>query len=359
MALRAGEPRLDAGVDRLFDLEFAAARAVFDDHIRSRPEEEAGLLLHAAAIWWEAATEPLHGAVAPGLEDRFRRDLKAALKLSKKRFRHDDPGVRADARLAAGLAWTLRGQWEMDRGRRRTALSSWRKGAKHLRRCLDLDPRRSDAYLGIGLLRYHAGDREEGLRALDVASRRGSWVGPAADILLVKLMILDRGDYEGALHPLEALRRRFPRSLYLRLLETVALQRLGRWAESYRLAARTFERPEYRRGLLGAKQPRILCGFYQHRCLERGTLVGVVEWVSRALDSGRPAGAWAALLRLYRGLAYGMTGKRDLAVADLEKVGSPRGLEGMRDIVDACLTDPCGRSSVVRFMERIAFPARP
>jgi len=347
------DPSLYSGVVALFDLEFAAARSRFRDYIRREPDDPAGYIHEAAAIWWESSTELMYGKVDRGLEKLFFEDLDRALKLSKERFEAPRVEARAEAYLTAGTALGLRGQWHLDRDQRSKAFSYARKGAKHLRKCLEIDKGRSDAHLGLGLLAYRKGDKD-GVYAIRTALDGGDWTPPAAAYFLLRILILDRGDYEEALPVIRRLRGQFPSSLYLRFLEAVALQRLGRWNESHKLVYDAFRSEPLRKQMLGSEHPRLLCGFFQHVCLERGTLIGAAEWTSRAMETGEPKGAWLELMRAYRGLAYDLAGEREVAARTYAEMRRQPEVERLQLLVETCRPAACGRREAVEFLRALS-----
>ncbi|MFA5140874.1 MAG: tetratricopeptide repeat protein [Elusimicrobiota bacterium] len=341
LAVPAQGAWLEQGTAALFDLEFDKARAVCEGRIREAPTDPSGALCRAAATWWQAATEPVEGRVDAALEKRFFADVDAAFKLAKK-------GSGAQAHVMAGLALGLRAQWHQDRGEKGKAKSYGKKAAKRLKKALKLDPRASDAHFGLGVL-----DLEEGTYALRTAMGYGRLTSDAAAFFLLRVLILERKDYEAALPVLERLRGRYPRSLMLKFLEAVALHRVGRWDESRALLSGLLQDPAVRAEFLGPKQPRIVCGFYQERCLERETLLGAIEWTSREIETWHPKGLWRSVLLFYRGLAYGLAGDHDLAARDLRAVERHPELSPMSWAADTCASGICRRQTVLELMKEL------
>ena len=177
----------------------------------------------------------------------------------------------------------------------------------------------------------------------------------SSDLFLLRVLILGRKDYEAALPVLERLRGRYPRSLLLKFLEAVALHRAGRWDESHALLSGLFQDPAARAELLGPKQPRIVCGFHQERCLEREALLGAVEWTSRELETWHPRGLWRSVLLFYRGLAYGLLGDHDFAARDLRAVERHPDITRMLWAADACAGD-CRKQTVLELMKELYNP---
>lgn len=347
------DPGIRAGISSLFRLDFGQARGRFAEYIREKPESPVGYLAHGASIWWQAATEPVYGRVDDTLEKQFHADIKSAVKLAKKRFKAKDDLVRARAYLLAGLAHGLRGQWYWDQERDRKALSQAKKARRYLKKCLKYEPGNVDAAFGITLIEYYEGEREK-LPGLDAAMRRGRLTSSAAAIFRLRISILDRKDYPAALPAIETLTKRYPDSLFLTVLKAVILHRLDRWKESHGLIRGVMRDRSRRLRFLGRDHPRLICGFYQHRCLEKSSLRGVVEWTSRALHVGGRGPFWDAFLRMYRGLAHDLVGDRELAELDFKRMDKHHDLRHIRRLIELCVVDRCRRKDAVKFLERMS-----
>lgn len=344
---------LARGTEELLRLRFVPARAVFRGLIEVDPKDPAGYLFEAAAIWFEGATEPVYGRPSSGLERIFEEDLDRALRLSRALAREELEGLRADGELIAGLALGLRGLRHWEAGDRRRGLSYGRKAVKHLERALAIDPKLYDANFGLGVFHSLTGD-EEGVYELMSAAKGGEWTRDAAEFFLLRAQVLEGKDYAKGAKTLASLRERHADSPLLRLVEAAVLHRLGRWPESWRAARELFTRSREDRPLMGELHPRVLCGFYAHRCLEPGSLAAVAEWISRGLQEEKAGGAWESLLRLYRGAAYDAAGDRDLALRDYKRVRSAPELASLLFARDLCLAAPCGRARLVELLAELS-----
>lgn len=334
----------EAGMRRLLRFKFEEAREGFRLHIEEEPDDPAGYLFEAGAIWWEEASEPTGLRVPRHLENLFFADVSEALRLAKRRFRGADARSKADAHFLAGMTLGLRGLWHLKRGESRRARSDGRKGARHLRKCLKLDPKYSDAHLGLGLYGLELGE-EDAVYRLRTAMKHGTWTSvPAAFFLLSRQ--IGRRDYAAALKTARGMRRRYPESPLLRVAEICALHRVGRWRESYREGKKLFDWASGRPAYLGRLLPRTLCGLFGSRCLDRGSMLAVSEWTSRALETGKPKGAWRSLLHLLRGVSYDLNGDRDYAVRELKRVRRYRETMSLLFVADVCRSKRCRRGEV-------------
>ncbi len=339
----------NAGMRRLLRFEFEEARAGFRLYMEAEPDDPAGYLFEAGALWWEEASEPTHLRVPRHLEKLFIADIEETLRLAKRRFRGSDARSKADAHFMAGMALGLRGLWHLKRGERSRARAYGRKGARLLHKCLKLDPKYSDAHLGLGLYGLERGE-EYAAYQLRSAMEHGTWTSAPAAFFLLSHQI-GRRDYAAALKTARGMRRRYPESPLLRGAEIFSLYRVGRWRDSYREGKKLFdwasERPDY----LGRLLPRTLCALFGSRCLDREAMLAVSEWSSRALQTARPKGAWRSFLYLLRGTAYDLTGDRDYALRDLKRVERYPETMSMLFVVDVCRSKRC-RAEEVKTMLR-------
>ena len=161
----------------------------------------------------------------PQLRVRFYARLDRAEQLARQRLgvASNDP----DALFAVTLAYGLRADYTaLIQNQYVKALKDTRRGAESAEKLLKISPTYYDAYLATGVSNYlvgslfaplrwllrlggYKGDREEGLRHLEITATQGRLLAPFARMLLA-LACLRAGDTDRARQLLVALREQFP-----------------------------------------------------------------------------------------------------------------------------------------------------
>ncbi|RPJ57805.1 MAG: hypothetical protein EHM23_19350 [Acidobacteria bacterium] len=161
----------------------------------------------------------------PALRTRFNSRLTRAEQLARKRLKTvpNDP----DALFALTLVYGLRADYlALIQKENMNALKDTRRAAESAEKLLKVAPTYYDAYLATGISNYlvgslfapvrwllrlggYTGDREKGVRHLEITARQGRLLAPFARLLLA-VANLRAGDPERARQLLVSLRDEFP-----------------------------------------------------------------------------------------------------------------------------------------------------
>jgi len=231
-----------------YNLDHAEALATFRQSIAADPDAPAGYRLAAATIWitllfeqgvitvddylGQARGDVQRVPPAQALAAEFHDDLAKARTLAERRLRaHPD---EADAHFQVGAAFGFEASYTATvEGRLFASVGPARRAYAEHGRVLELDPKRKDAGLIVGMYRCAVaelsglprffaflsgfrGDRELGLRLVEEAARYPSEVQPNALFTLV-LLYNRAGRYDAALAVIRQLQARYPRNRLLRL----------------------------------------------------------------------------------------------------------------------------------------------
>jgi len=257
LALRA------QGLQLGYNLDHAGALAAFKDAIAADPGDPAAYRLEAATAWIDLLFE--QGAITvddylgqaranlpratptAALDIAFHDAIRQALTLSEERLRSHP--LDADAHFQVGAAYGCLASYAATiEGRLLGSLGPARRAYREHERALELDPRRKDAGLVVGLYRYAAsslpaplrllarlvgfgGDRERGLRMVEDAARYQSDTQPNALFTLI-LLYNREARYDDALRVIGELQQRFPRNRLLWLEAGGTALRAGRPADA-------------------------------------------------------------------------------------------------------------------------------
>jgi hypothetical protein len=251
---------LDAGYQRLYNLEFNRAHEVFRDWGRLHPQDPLAPASEAAAYLF-SELDRLHvlqselfvddekfehrKKLAPDehVQAAFQTALEQAESLSR-RILAQSPGD-ANALFADVLAFGLRADYTALIEKRNFASLRYMKSGRMLaERLLNLHPSYYDAYLAIGVENYifslrpapvrwllRAGgaetDKREGIEKLKLTAEKGHYLQPYARLLLAVSALRDK-DFARTQELLAGLAREFPRNpLYRRELDRLRLKTAG------------------------------------------------------------------------------------------------------------------------------------
>jgi tetratricopeptide (TPR) repeat protein len=251
------------GLDLGYNLDHDEALAAFKEAIAAAPGDPAPYRLEAAATWitllfeqgvitvddylGQARANLPRSAPTAELDRAFHDSLRQALTLSEQRLK--DHPTDPDAHYQVGAAFGFLASYTATvDGRVLGSLGAARRAYQEHERVLQLDPRRKDAGLIVGLYRYavaalpaplrlmarlagFGGGRERGLRMVEEAARYPSDVQPNALFTLI-LMYNRESRYDDALQVIGELQRRYPRNRLLWLEAGNTALRAGHLTEA-------------------------------------------------------------------------------------------------------------------------------
>lgn len=254
----------EAGFNALYNLDYAAAQAQFEEMIKLDPEHPAGYLYLATNQWLstlysmrrlqselynnDSFYAPEEEKVDPKIDQQFRDTIYKAFLKARGRLRKNPKDVEGLYYL--GAAYGVRASYEASVARRFVrALSDGSRGVDAERKVIKLDPSYADAYLSIGLYGYIfgtlpwsikgplkliglRGNRKQGLDYIQTAMTKGKYSNDDARIVLIALYRRE-ANYSEALKLLEELAVKYPRNYLFSLERADALGRMGKNNESY------------------------------------------------------------------------------------------------------------------------------
>jgi tetratricopeptide (TPR) repeat protein len=242
-----------------FNLDHAEALSSFRAAIAADPSDPAAYRLTAATIWIQSLF--LQGAVTADdylgqvkskidrkppsgeMAAAFRTNLDRAIALAEARVQANPRD--ADGHFQVGAAYGFQASYTATaEGRVMGGFGAARRAYREHKRVLELDPRRKDAGLIVGMYRYAVsllpwhwralaglagfdGGRDRGIELIEVAASDPSDV--QANALFTLVVIYNREKrYDDALRAIGDLQRRFPRNRLLWLEAGTTLLRAGR-----------------------------------------------------------------------------------------------------------------------------------
>lgn len=242
-----------------YNLDYPEAVAAFEQAVAADPNDATAHRLAAAAIWMtilfqqgnvtaedylgQTRDKVARTPAPPKLAAAFNAHIDRALEIAEARVRANPRD--ADAHFQLGAASGLRASYVGTvEGKVLGALGPARQAYKEHERCLELDPRRKDAGLIVGLYRY--GVSQLGFAGRMLAHIAGFGGGRAAGIRLVEeaaafrsdiqtnalfslIIVYNReGRHDDALRVIRELQTKYPRNRLLTLEAGSTALRAGR-----------------------------------------------------------------------------------------------------------------------------------
>lgn len=322
---------VDRGLERLYDFDFAAARASLQAAAADHPGHPVGPFLESLPGWWLALADPDDAAARAPVRERLERTLA----LADQRLRaapHD-----ADGRFfrAAALAC---------RGRLRSYDGEWIAAAWDGKRSIDMvrelradQPANQDLLFGLGLYDYYAevvpreyaifrplavffprGDRQRGLDELARVEKEGHFARVEAAFARLEIEYSWEEDTAAALAHAEALHARFPGNPVFHLYVARAHAVRGEWAAGRPVFAELLVRARAGRPGYGAYQAEAALYFAGRADFEErryAEAIAGLEGLEREAAARGSKSRWRTLGMLARGMALDGAGRRAEAVA--------------------------------------------
>jgi tetratricopeptide (TPR) repeat protein len=261
---RAESKRLrGAGLAAGYNLDYPEALDAFRAAIEADPDDPAPHRLFAATLWMRALFA--QGAVTaedylgqarssvsrtpppPEIDQAFREHLQRAVTLAEQAVKREPRD--ADAHFQLGAAHTFKASYTATvEGRGMAGFRAARRAYDEHERVLDLDPKRKDAGMVVGMYRYgvstlswpwrlvagiagFGGGKDRGLRMVEEAAASESDVQTNA--LFTLIVIYNREQrYDDALRVIARLQAMYPRNRLLWLEQGSTALRAGRGADA-------------------------------------------------------------------------------------------------------------------------------
>ncbi len=329
---------LDQGLWWLYQLQYDKALASFDSYIASHPDDPVGYFYKTATDWWHLAQEfeyPL-----PDIRKRFLEESEKTIAVAKAlEASSSDKKTKAHAYLYWGGAEGLRGRWLVTQKEWVNAYFAGKRGARYLKRAVELDPTQYDAYMGLGIYDYFTdtlsgvqavlaailirGDRLRGLKELQMAIDKAPHARVEAMTFLIEIYNAEENTPEKALPIARALRKEFPQSPAMHLMEMSTLYIMKDWDAVLPEARDILEKSEH-------ESP-----WYTHHtiraaryCIGVGLLFGkkdldgALEQFNKIIDEKHDESRWTTFAILRRGQIYDLRNNRGKALQDYGQVMS-------------------------------------
>ena len=336
--IRGFDPRVQQGIDLIYNLRFDEAERHFEAIIEAAPDNPLGYFFRAMVEWWRVLVD----LGDESHDEQFYACLQECINVCDRRL-EEDP-LDFDAIFFKGGSIGLRGRLRGDRGQYLQAARDGLRCLPLLEKSRKLEPANKDILLGQGIYNYFAetmpekhpvvrpimiflpdGDRELGLQQLEEVRREGTYAHTEAIYFLGQIFRLFEDDDHRALPYFEELSVRYPdNSIFHRFTARLLVER-GSWMRGTALYEEYVNRSR-------AGQT----GYHKHGRLEAHYHLGKYDFLRQRYDAAvahfattasladgsvrKRDRVYAALANLFLGKLHDLQGRRDEAVRHYEKV---------------------------------------
>ncbi len=192
---------LQSGSREMYQHHLVVAGQKFDELVRRFPEYPVGYVYKAELTWWEA----LQDRKNPALQERFDHLTEEAISRGQALVKKNAKDFYALLYLAAAYGNKTRFRGGIKRAYL-DALQSGLKGHTYIKEAAGLRPGNIDCLIGIGSYNYFAGalppvikpfawmfgtrgDKDEGIRQLELAAQKGEYGRTEAKIVLLPVYL--------------------------------------------------------------------------------------------------------------------------------------------------------------------------
>jgi hypothetical protein len=225
LKLHKGRPNPDViqGINHLYDLEFDEAERLFSKIVAEKPDYPAGYFYLAMATWSRLSV----GFWTAANLKEFVERIDLTISVAKQGIEKNEKDSRNYFYLGGALGF--KGRFELMQQKWFSSYNLAYDAIQALRTCQELDPDNKDVLLGLGIYDYytaklsgflkfltylflHRGDKDEGLRKLNVAANKAVYSGPEAKSMLIHIYLYLEEDYNKALPIIQDLRAKFKKN---------------------------------------------------------------------------------------------------------------------------------------------------
>ncbi|MBW2116944.1 MAG: tetratricopeptide repeat protein [Deltaproteobacteria bacterium] len=209
------------GIHLLYDERFGDAENVFLKIIAEFPQKPDGYFYMAMVSWSRLAS----GFWSPEVVNEFKKRIDRTVYVARRRIEDSNKPDSYDYFFLGG-ALGFKGRFELMKGNWLSSFFLAKDAIEALKTCLDMDPDNKDVMLGIGTFDYytahlsgvlkfltylllHKGNKEEGLRKLQIAADEATYSVTEAKSMLLHIYLFVEQDFSKALDLAESLSKKY------------------------------------------------------------------------------------------------------------------------------------------------------
>ena len=220
------------GIHLLYNYEFNDAETIFQKVITEFPHRPIGYFYLAMVTWSKLAS----GSWSPEIVNEYKERIDTTIQIANIRIENDVADSFDFFYLGGALGF--KGRFELMKGKWISSFFAASNAVEALKTCLNMDPNNRDVLLGLGIFDYytarlsgvlkflsylllHKGNKDEGLRKLNIAAKEAVYSKTEAKSMLLHIYLFGEEDFLKALPFAEYLEKRYDKNLRFKLLKGV------------------------------------------------------------------------------------------------------------------------------------------
>ncbi len=321
------------GIDSIYNLDFEKASSQMEK-ARLQNSDSPAPYFYKAMIYWGQLFFNYDIKAVNEIDQWLDKTIEKAEKLKGKK------GSEAEALFYLGGAYGFKGRVALIRHKWFSAYFNSKKGTKLLEEAVKIDSKNYEAYLGLGMYNYFIsrlsgvikvlafllfmdGDRDTGIKQLELCAEKGTYGAAEARLVLSSIYIYFENSPQKALRHIKILKDKYPYNPRFIYMEGIAYSKLKKEDEALKAASlidaniekgtTNFNeswkgRTEYLRGEIYFKLEKYESALKHYSiAINTEEKSGKRDWVIQ----------WS---NMRRGMIYDALGKRETAKAHYRKV---------------------------------------
>lgn len=326
------------GINYIYHLKFDSAAVIFDEQIKSYPDDPAGYYFSAMLEFWKINLNKSDISY----DDIFLAKVDKVIEVTDRVLERNENDFYALLYKGGAIGY---------RGLLRSIRESWLKAAEDgkvalnlLSKANSLNSRNKDALFGIGVYNYFAeyvpekypllkplliifpsGNKTLGLQQIKETSQQGIYAKTEANYILAFLYLFYEKNYIEAEYYSKVLYEQFPENSVFEKYYLTSLIGQSRFAEALEGWKKIYDKTN--QSLIGYTSPYLKreATFYISLCLLRMLRIGEIEEYINACiklseELEKEDSSFKVWAYLYRGMMYDVRGARKQALEDYNKV---------------------------------------
>lgn len=345
------------GLDRLYGMQFEAAKARFDKIDARYPDHPVGPFLKGLNLWWTIMldlTDTSH-------DEAFIEQMNTVIERCNALLEEDPDHF--DAALFKAAAHGFLSRLHSNRYRWWKTIRNAQKAINYVQKVEGVAPERGDYVFGSGMYDYYAailpeeyslskaimwmlpdGDKERGLKRLRETATNGRYVRTEAIYFLAKVHYLYEDDFRRTRKWTERLRERHPDNPFFHTFEGRVYARWGRWRQAGEIFQAVLHRCEAGQSGYNTHMEEIARLYLaRHRLYQndyRVALRHLAELEQLTARENVEDTRYRMLGYLYQGMVYDALDRRDVAVSRYQKVLNMEDAAGAHERAERYLDEP-------------------
>jgi tetratricopeptide (TPR) repeat protein len=355
-AVRA-DPEILKGIDLIYDHRFDDAEDLFERVIARHPDKPVGYFYLAMVSWSRLASGFWSPDIVQEFKDRIDRTIDMAEALAGKKM------AGSYDFFYLGGALGFKGRFELMKGNWVSSFFLATDAIDALKRCLEMDPDNKDVLLGIGTFDYytarlsgvlkfltylllHKGNKEEGLKKLNIAANEAIYSATESKSLLLHVYLFLEQDFDNALIVSSELAKKYPENPRFKFFQGVSCIRLKmypKYEETVNeLRQRSAEASKREKVAMWERQALYLEATY---ALFQGRTSEARSILKKILDHPDPVNdpSMIAWPRIKIGMSYDLDKNREKAVGYYNDVLNMENGSGAQFLAKKLLEGPLGK----------------